>query len=171
MRIAKIKENDIANGDGIVVSVWTQGCSHRCKGCHNKSTWDFNGGRIFTTEDKDYIINIMNNNGIERDLAILGGEPLEECNLSRLSIFLSQFKVHYPNKKIYLWSGYTFEEIIKNKQMKEVIKCVDVLVDGKYDESLRDITLKLRGSSNQRIIDAQKSLKENKIILHNSIDK
>lgn len=165
MRIAKIKLNDIANGEGVVVSVWTQGCSHHCSGCHNKETWKFNGGRQFTGEDEDYIINSMNKNGVERDLALLGGEPLEECNLEVLLLFLKKFRLSHPNKKIYLWSGYVFEDILQHKQRAEVLNYIDILIDGKYDESKRNISLKLRGSENQRVIDVKKSLSQGKVVL------
>lgn len=166
MRIAKIKTNDVANGEGVVVSLWTQGCRHRCKGCHNTSTWNFDGGRPFTEEDRDLIINSMNKNGVERDLSVLGGEPLEEENLSQLVIFLTQFRTHYPNKKIYLWSGYTFEEIMSHKHRREVMNLIDILIDGKYDESQKNISLKFRGSENQRIIDVPKSLEQKEIIFY-----
>lgn len=165
MRIAKIKPNDIANGDGVVVSVWTQGCSHHCSGCHNPDTWNFKGGRPFTDEDEEYIINIMNKNGVERDLSLLGGEPLEQCNLDRLQHFLKRFRKCYPNKKIYLWSGFLFEEILNHGQRRDILNHIDILIDGRYDESLRNISLKMRGSENQRVINVQESLKQNKIIL------
>lgn len=169
MRIAKIKENDIANGDGVVVSIWTQGCSHRCNGCHNSSTWDFEGGEFFNNKHKDYVIECMDKNGVQRDLAILGGEPLEECNLNVLCIFLLQFRIHYPNKKIYLWSGYTYEDIIKDEKKKEILTHIDVLIDGKFELDKKDLTLKWRGSSNQRVIDVEKSLSEKRVVLYEKV--
>lgn len=165
MRIAKIKPNDIANGEGVVVSVWTQGCPHRCKGCHNPETWDFKGGREFDNEeDLKYILKSLDKNGVHRDLSILGGEPLCEENVDGVYALCKVVKKLRPNTKIYLWSGYTYEEIVE-RNCNLIFEEIDVLIDGRYDESLKNISLKMRGSENQRVIDVQKSLKENKIVL------
>lgn len=165
MRIAKIKPNDIANGDGIVVSIYTQGCPHHCKGCHNPETWGFKGGRDFDKEkDLDYILESLDKNGVHRDLSILGGEPLCDENVDEVYALCRVVKKLRPNTKIYLWSGYTYEEIVERK-CDLIFKEIDVLIDGKYDESLRNISLKMRGSENQRVIDVKKTLSQGKVVL------
>ena len=149
MRYIKIKDNDIANGDGIVMSLWTQGCPHHCKGCFNKETWDYNGGKEFTDIDRDYIFENIDNN-VKRNLSILGGEPLCPENVEGVIKLCKEFKSIYPEKLIYVWTGYVLENF--DEVQKEILNYIDVLIDGKFEESLKDITLKLRGSSNQRII-------------------
>ena len=150
MRYTEIKDNDIANGEGIVMSLWTQGCPHHCKGCFNTETWDFNGGKEFTDIDKDYIFKNIDNYNIKRNLSILGGEPLCPQNVKGVIDLCKEFKNVYPNKLIYLWTGYVIDNL--DKTQKEILNYIDVLIDGKYEETLKDLTLKLRGSSNQRII-------------------
>ena len=150
MRIAKIKDNDIANGLGISMSVWTQGCPHHCKGCFNVETWDFNGGKEFTKEDLEYIINNINKDGVERNLSILGGEPLCPENVEGVINLCKQIREVYPEKRIYLWTGYTYEEF--DYTQKKVLKYIDVIIDGKFEIDKKDLSLMLRGSSNQRII-------------------
>ena len=150
MRIAKIKDNDIANGLGISMSVWTQGCPHHCKGCFNIETWDFNGGKEFTKEDLEYIINNINKDGVERNLSILGGEPLCPENVEGVINLCKQIREVYPEKRIYLWTGYTYEEF--DYTQKKVLKYIDVIIDGKFEIDKKDLSLMLRGSSNQRII-------------------
>lgn len=150
MRIAKIKDNDIANGLGISMSVWTQGCPHKCEGCFNKSTWDFNSGKEFTKEDLEYIINNINKDGVERNLSILGGEPLCPENVEGVINLCKQIREVYPEKRIYLWTGYTYEEF--DYTQKKVLKYIDVIIDGKFEIDKKDLSLMLRGSSNQRII-------------------
>ena len=150
MRIAKIKDNDIANGLGISMSVWTQGCPHHCKGCFNVETWDFNSGKEFTKEDLEYIINNINKDGVERNLSILGGEPLCPENVEGVINLCKQIREVYPEKRIYLWTGYTYEEF--DYTQKKVLKYIDVIIDGKFEIDKKDLSLMLRGSSNQRII-------------------
>lgn len=164
MRFSKIKDNDIANGMGINMSLWTQGCPHHCKGCFNLETWDFEGGREFTSDDLKYIIDNINKNNIKRDLSILGGEPLCPPNVDGVIKLCREFKKIYPDKTIYLWTGYLFEDL--NKKQKKVLKYIDVLVDGKFEEEKRNLNLMLRGSSNQRIIDVKKTLYKNDIVLY-----
>lgn len=165
MKVAKITLNDIVNGEGICLSLWLQGCDHFCKGCFNKETWDYNGGRFFTEEDSKYILSNIDFR-VERNLSILGGDPLYKENLDGLYDFLKNFRRAYPNKKIYLWTGYLFEEIINNERMKRVIELVNVLIDGRFEEDEKDINLWLCGSTNQRIIDVQKSFKEKEVIIY-----
>lgn len=163
MKFIKIKDNDIANGVGITMSLWTQGCPHHCKGCFNTETWDFNKGKEFTELDLKYIFDNINKNDIHRDLSILGGEPLCPQNIEGVINLCKEFKKIYPNKKIYIWTGYTLEEF--NDTQKSILKYIDVIVDGKFMEEKRNLSLKLRGSENQRVINVKETLKNKKIIL------
>ena len=150
MRFSKIKLNDIANGVGITLSLWTQGCPHKCKGCFNRETWDFNGGMEFTKADEDYIINIINADNVKRDLSILGGEPLCPQNIEGVINLCKRFKKEYPNKKIYIWTGYVLENL--DTKQAEVLKYIDILVDGMFELDKKNLSLTMRGSSNQRIL-------------------
>lgn len=156
MRYAKIKANDIANGDGIGVSLFVQGCPHHCLNCFNQETWDFNSGFNFTTETMNEIIQDLQANGIKRHLSILGGEPLCPENIPLVTYIITRVKEKYPDIKIYIWSGYIYEDLLKlaesNSDLNYILKTADVLIDGPYIESERDITLPMRGSRNQRII-------------------
>ena len=163
MKFIKIKDNDIANGVGITMSLWTQGCPHHCKGCFNTETWDFNKGKEFTELDLKYIFDNINKNDIHRDLSILGGEPLCPQNIEGVINVCKEFKKIYPNKKIYIWTGYTLEEF--NDTQKSILKYIDMIVDGKFIEEKRNLSLKFRGSENQRVINVKETLKNKKIIL------
>ena len=163
MRINRIKDNDIANGFGITMSLWTQGCPHHCKGCFNGETWSFTDGEEFTEEKLNYIIENIDKHNVKRDLSILGGEPLCDENVEGVLQVCKIFKEKYPEKKIYIWTGYTWENF--NELQREVLKDIDVLVDGKFEEDKKNISLTLRGSTNQRIINVKETLKENKLIL------
>ena len=150
MRIAGINKNDVVNGEGICVALFTQGCPFHCKGCFNPETWDYNGGKEVPISD--LISNIeaaIAANGVPRNFSILGGEPLIERNLEELKILLSTIKKDFPHITIFLWTGFTIEEL--TSAQKEVTQYIDVLIDGQYNEKLRDVSLHLRGSSNQRI--------------------
>lgn len=152
MRYAGIIENDIVNGEGICLSYWTQGCPHKCDGCHNPETWNFNGGKEDSKENiLNKILTLLNKNNIHRNLSILGGEPLCDENIDFTMEILKQVKQRYPSIKTFVWTGYTYEELCK--LYKDIIfDNIDVLIDGKYDKNQRDITLKLRGSKNQRVL-------------------
>ena len=161
MRYHKIRKMDISNGPGVRVSIFMQGCEFHCNNCFNPETWDFKDGEEFNEDtinkvlklsDKDYIVG----------LSILGGEPMHPKNIEGTTLLAKAFKEKYPNKNIWVWSGYLFDKDLKDK---EVLKYIDVLVDGRFVESLADPTLKWKGSSNQRVIDVQKSLKQNQIVL------
>lgn len=153
MRYAAIKENDIANGPGVNVSFWVQGCKNHCKDCQNPETWSFIGGKEFTKDTLNNLFKALKANGINRNLSILGGEPLCPENISITKYIIQQVKEKYPETKIYLWSGYYYDELVKNKEIKEeIFPYLDILVDGPYINSQRDITLKWRGSRNQNII-------------------
>lgn len=154
MKYATIKDNDIANGPGVGVSVFLQGCERHCDGCFNPETWDFEGGQEFTQDTLKHIINALTANGIKRHLSILGGEPLHPNNLFLTQLIISSVKQELPETKIYIWTGYTIEELRKSssKALQYILSTADVLIDGPYIEAERDITLPMRGSRNQRII-------------------
>lgn len=166
MRYAGIKENDIVDGEGVCVSFWVQGCEHHCLGCHNPDTWDRNGGLELPNTYIDDIIKLLSKNGILRNLSILGGEPCLPSNVSIVLPLLKKVHTEAKFSKIYLWSGYTFEELMGRDDTRELLQYVDVLVDGKFELAHRDITLKFRGSPNQRVIDVQKSLLYNIVVLY-----
>lgn len=161
MKYNTIKLNDIANGDGVCLSIYTQGCPHHCKGCFNPETWSYAEGKEFTVNTLKYIIDNLNTNDVERDLCILGGEPLDIKNLAGVYALCIAVKKKYPNKKIWLWTGYKFEDIT----FKEIFYYIDVLIDGEFIEELKDINLRYCGSSNQRVINVKETLMENKIVL------
>lgn len=167
VRYAGLDKNDMLNGEGFCVSFWMQGCPHRCKGCHNPETWDFNNGiEIEYSQLINDIIQSISANGIIRNFSILGGEPLCKENLDLVDNIVTDIRKEYPTIKIYCWTGYKYENIINNSQIKEILKKIDVLIDGLFIIEQRNITLKLRGSLNQRVIDVQNSLLEEKIILY-----
>lgn len=164
MRYSNIIYNDTVNGKGMRISFFSQGCKHHCKDCFNKETWDFNGGKELTKEvieEMFFVLKTYNNyyNGI----SLLGGDPLDNLKVSNFIIdrFREEFK---DTKTIWIWSGYTFEEILKDNDKLKTLKKCNILVDGEFKQELKDINLKFRGSSNQRIIDIQESLKQNKLI-------
>ena len=173
MNYATIKWCDIANGEGVRISLFVSGCTHRCKNCFNEVAWDFSYGEPF---DEELQIKILKE--LEADyiagLSLLGGEPFEPQNQEVLLPFVKRVKAMYPNKTIWCYTGNILDEekgILKEKQKntfvtQELISLLDVLVDGPYIEELKDIRLKFRGSSNQRVIDVKKTLAEKKIVLY-----
>ena len=164
MKYATIKKYDVANGPGVRVSIFVSGCNHHCKGCFNEEAWDFNYGNPFTEETIDEVISAMAPDYI-KGLSLLGGEPFEHVNQIGLLDLVRKVKRIYPEKDIWAYSGCLFDRDIVGKQCdifpetKELLSYIDVLVDGKFDESLKNPNLYFRGSSNQRIIDVQESLK------------
>lgn len=162
MKYNKIRKMDISNGPGVRVSVFMQGCVFNCKNCFNPETHDFNGGNDFTDETIEKILDLCKNDYIV-GLSILGGEPLHPKNIEGSTNLAKKFKETYPNKNIWVWSGYLFEEYLKDK---EIINYIDVLVDGQYNDDLHSPMLKWKGSSNQRVIDIKKTLKKEKIVLY-----
>lgn len=161
MKFAGLNKNDFADGDGVCVSLWVQGCPHQCPGCQNPQTWDFNGGEEVPYDIKGQIVKAISANNIIRNFSILGGEPLCNENLDFVLDIITSVRIAYPNIKIYIWTGYTFDELImrQDNRITEILKRANILIDGRYDEKLRDTTLKLRGSSNQQIIDLDKQKK------------
>lgn len=159
MRYAGIIRNDISAGEGVCVTFFLQGCDLHCPGCHNQQTWDFDGGYEFTQETLDNIISALSANGVQRNFCIMGGEPLHGNNLFLTNLVITEVKKHYPDIKIYLWTGYKYEQLIdkQEKLLQNILKNINVLVDGPFILEQRDITLPMRGSKNQRVI----VLKEN----------
>ena len=163
MKYNLIRKMDISNGPGVRVSVFMQGCSFHCKNCFNSETWDFNGGKDFTDKTIDTVLDLCNKDEV-KGLSILGGEPMHPSNIAGTTKLAKAFKEKYPDKNLWVWSGFKFDKDLKDK---DVLNYIDVLVDGQYVDELHDPTLKWRGSSNQRVIDVQKSLKTGNIIIKN----
>ena len=165
MRYNKIRKMDISNGEGVRVSLFVQGCEFHCKNCFNAETWNFQGGKDFTTDTLSTLLNLCDKEYI-KGLSILGGEPMHPTNREMVVDIMRAFKFRFPNKDIWMWTGYALENLLqqKDENIKSMLIYLDYLIDGQFEEDKKDITLKWRGSSNQRVIDIQKSLKENKII-------
>ena len=170
MNYALIRENDISNGPGVRTSLFVSGCRHHCKGCFNPETWSFSYGQPFTQAEIDHIINATEPSYIE-GLTLLGGEPLEPENQAALLDLLQQFKSALPNKTIWCYTGFSFTEELLPKitsnegHVSELLSLIDVLVDGKFVEELKNSALLFRGSSNQNVIDSKSSLQHNKMII------
>ena len=162
MYFSEIKECDIANGPGVRVTVFVSGCTHHCNGCFNEMTWDFQYDREFTKEDMEKIIKLLEPSYIA-GLTLLGGEPMEYVNQQGLLPLLRRVKEQYPDKTIWCYTGYLYDrDILDNfcgkwEETRELLSYLDVIVDGEFVEAQKDISLRFRGSSNQRIIDVKKS--------------
>ena len=158
MRYSGLILNDITAAPGLSVSFFTQGCPHHCVGCHNPETWSFEGGQEFTYDVLEQIISGLTAQGIQRNFCVMGGEPLCDSNLFLTYLVIKEVRDRLPDTKIYLWSGYTYEQLKDNRHMRvqQILELADVLIDGPYDASQRDLTLDMRGSRNQRIIDLHK---------------
>lgn len=188
MRYASIRNLDISNGEGVGVSLFVQGCDRHCFNCFNSETWDFNGGKEWTEKTKNKFMELVDRPYIKR-VSFLGGECLADQNLNGVLDLIKEIRISFPEKIIWLYTGYTWDQIIDYKtefsnpdfmqvhnceilcdyhmfQRQEIIKLCDVLVDGEYIDEQKDLTLAYRGSSNQRVIDIQKSITQNKIVLY-----
>ena len=166
MHYNKIRKMDISNGPGVRVSVFMQGCEFHCKNCFNTETWDFEGGKEFNDDTVKEVLELCDKGHI-KGLSILGGEPLHPKNVEATTKLAKAFKEKYPDKNLWVWSGFKFDEELKNNEKdKEALKYIDVLVDGTFNEDLHNPTLKWRGSSNQRVIDVQQSLLKDDIVLY-----
>ena len=183
MRFASMRNLDISNGEGVGVSLFVQGCDRHCFNCFNSETWDFNGGKEWTEETKNKFIKLIDRPYINR-ISVLGGEPLAEQNLDEVLSLIKEIRISFPEKTIWLYTGFEWNSLMakicqptfpdekfehdRNIHMKrqKIISNVDVLVDGEYIDEQRDITLKWRGSSNQRVIDVKQSLAQNKVVLY-----
>lgn len=170
MNYADIKYIDVANGPGIRVSLFVSGCTHHCKNCFNPETWDFNYGKPFTETEINQIIDYLKPNHIS-GLSLLGGEPFEYSNQQGLLPLVRKVKEQYPEKTIWCYTGYKFDKDIKEKMMvmwpetRELINYIDYIVDGEFIEELKDLKLRFKGSSNQRIINVKESLATDSIVL------
>jgi anaerobic ribonucleoside-triphosphate reductase activating protein len=170
MNYATIKTHDIANGPGVRVSLFVSGCTHHCKGCFNPETWNFNYGEPYTPEVEEQIMEALSPWYI-RGLSLLGGEPFEPQNQPALVELVKKVKRLYPEKTIWCYSGYDYEKDILAGRLgdwdttNELIRHIDVLVDGEFVEAKKDLSLRFRGSSNQRVIDVPKSLEEDQVVL------
>ena len=160
MRYNKIRKMDISDGPGVRVSIFMQGCTFKCKNCFNPETHDFKGGTEFTDETIDKVLSLAELDHI-KGLSVLGGEPMHPVNIDGTMKLVKAFKEKYPNKSVWVWSGFLYDDIMERNE--EIFNYIDVLVDGQYDDSLHDPTLKWRGSSNQRVIDVEKTKKNGKI--------
>lgn len=170
MNYATIKKLDIANGPGLRVSLFVCGCTHHCKGCFNPEAWDFKYGQPFTEETEEEIFQALDKPYV-RGLSLLGGEPFEPVNQARLLPFIRRFKQRFPDKDLWAYSGYDFEKDILTGNLgpweitEEILSYVDVLVDGEFVLELKNPNCRFRGSSNQRLIRVQESLKQDEIVL------
>lgn len=178
MKYAKIKKCDVANGPGVRVSLFVSGCNHHCKNCFNREAWDFNYGQEFTENEQNEIIDDLKPEYIT-GLSLLGGEPFERTNQEGLVPLIKKVKQTYPDKKIWCYTGFTFDKQILGEMIekenrestKEMLNNIDYIVDGRFVEELKDPKLRFRGSSNQRIIDVKKSLEQKEIVIWDELDK
>lgn len=161
MNYHKIEKTSIANGPGVRVTLWVSGCTCHCMGCQNPQTWDFNSGKLFDENAKQELFEALSKSWIQ-GITFSGGHPLENENITDVYNLCKEIKEKFPTKDIWLYTGYVFEDI----HSYLIIKYIDVLVDGPFIESQKDLTLKWRGSSNQRVIDVQQTIQQNKIILY-----
>lgn len=167
MKYQNITHDDMLNGDGIRVVLWVSGCTHRCKGCQNPLTWDVNDGLDFGNNALNEILNELSKDYIS-GITFSGGDPLHPNNRQEVAIIINIIKQHFPEKTVWIYTGYTWEEIMQDAKMFVAVKHVDVLVDGRFDENLFDSTYQWAGSTNQRIIDVKESIRKGKVILHES---
>lgn len=170
MHYGEIKVCDVANGPGVRVTLFVSGCTNRCEGCFQPQTWAFDFGKPFTPETEEYILQQMAPAYI-KGLTVLGGEPFEPSNQAALLPFLRRYKARYPGKSLWMFSGFTFEELTTPghhahcPETGEILRMLDVLVDGRFVLAQRDLTLRFRGSRNQRLLDMPATLKEGRPVL------
>ena len=170
MYYSNIKTCDIADGEGVRVSIFISGCNNHCKGCQQPETWDFEYGKPVTDETLKYLFNNCNHTYIN-GLTVLGGEPMEPKNQYGVMELIKKFKAEFPNKSVWIYSGFTFEQLMDENHRshteytKDILNMSDVLVDGLFVEELKNLSLKFRGSTNQRLIDLKNTFKNNKVVL------
>ncbi|MGF6907563.1 anaerobic ribonucleoside-triphosphate reductase activating protein [Fusobacterium sp. PH5-44] len=165
MKYSGIKYSDMINGEGIRVSLFVSGCDHSCKGCFNRVAWDSDYGDEFNEETKNKVFDyIRQYDVIIKGISLLGGDPTYYSNVEPLIELLEEFKKEFPTKDVWIWSGYTWEQIEADSKKMKLISLCDVLIDGKFDSDLKDLNQKWRGSTNQRVINIRESLKSGEII-------
>ncbi len=174
MNYATIKKCDIANGTGVRVSLFVSGCRHHCLGCFNEEAWDFHYGQVFNEDTIQEIMDALKPSHVE-GLTLLGGEPMDLDNQEGILPLLQRVKNELPNKDIWVYSGYILDDLLPGGRAHreitdEILSYVDVLVDGPFVQDLKDISLRFRGSSNQRLIDLKETLKQKKVILYQGKD-
>lgn len=177
MRYVSMRNLDISNGEGVGVSLFVQGCPFHCKNCFNSETWDFNGGKEWTEKTKNKFMELIDRPYIKR-VSFLGGECLAEQNLDGVLDLIKEIRISFPEKTIWLYTGYSYSDIFRgqssclsqeglnNFKRREIIKLCNIVVDGEYIDEQKDLTLKWRGSKNQRVIDVQQTLKQEKVVLY-----
>ena len=176
MHYGEIKTNDIANGEGVRTSLFVSGCTRRCKNCFNQKTWDFNFGNPFTKETQEFIFDSLKPDWVQ-GLTVLGGEPMEIENQRALLPFLKEYKTRFPNKDLWVFTGFLLDEDLSKGGQRytevtdELLSLIDILIDGRFNEELKDITLQFRGSSNQRVIDMNETRKNGKITIWKKLKK
>lgn len=163
MNYVKITKFDTANGKGIRTTLWVAGCEHHCPQCHNQQTWDFNAGQEFTINTMVEMYESVKPSYI-KGITLSGGDPLNPKNRAEVFCFLNEFKAYFPNKDVWCYTGYTFEELLA-QDASHILYLIDVLVDGRFIAEERDVALPFCGSKNQRVIDVKKSLKSGKVEL------
>ena len=166
MRYNKIREMDISDGEGVRVSLFVQGCEFHCKGCFNPETWNFEGGKEFTTETLNTLLELCDKEYI-KGLSILGGEPMHPNNRETVVDIMRAFKFKFPKKDIWMWTGYTLEKLLSenDEDIKSMLIYLDYLVDGQFVEEKKNLNLNWAGSENQRLIDIQESMKQGHIVI------
>lgn len=165
MRYNKIRKMDISNGEGVRVSLFVQGCEFHCKNCFNTEAWDFQGGKEFTTETLNTLLDLCDKEYI-KGLSILGGEPMHPTNRETVVDIMRAFKFRFPNKDIWMWTGYTLEELLEqnDEDVKSMLIYLDYLIDGQFIDEKKNLKLKWAGSDNQRCINIQESMKQGHLI-------
>ncbi len=176
MHYGEIKTNDIANGEGVRTSLFVSGCTRHCKNCFNQKTWDFNFGNPFTKETQEFIFDSLKPDWVQ-GLTVLGGEPMEKENQRALLPFLKEYKTRFPNKDLWVFTGFLLDEDLSPNGQRytevtdELLSLIDILIDGRFKEELKDITLQFRGSSNQRVIDMNETRKNGEITIWKKLKK
>lgn len=169
MNYADIKQYDVANGPGVRVSIFVSGCTHHCKNCFNEETWDFNYGKPFTSSEIDLVLKYLKPDYVA-GLSVLGGEPFEPSNQEGLLPLLQAVRENYPEKNVWCYSGYLFDKqivgemCVESDVTRQMLSCIDILVDGRFVEEKKNLKLRFRGSENQRIIDVKKSLEQGGVV-------
>lgn len=165
MKYIMIRTDDLLNGSGLRVVLFVSKCSHRCPGCHNPETWRGDAGLLFDDYAKTQVFNELKKNYIS-GLTLSGGDPLHVDNREDILALIKEVKTHFSNKDIWIYTGYTYEEIMQDNVMKEIIQYCDVLVDGKFEKDKANVKYPWAGSTNQRVINVQESLKQNQVVLY-----